>query len=414
MRRVLFLGAIAMLLAYTVMAYHFWDQVRNGYSDFISFYTAGQILQRDEAEKLYDLNLQYEIQREHAPGVNIRAGALPFVRPPFEAWLFLPLAKLDYFSAFLLWDLLTIALLIATSVMARSHIPGLNGVPAILTVLAMFSYYPVFLTLLQGQDSVVLLLVFFLTYVTLRAQRELTGGLVLGLGIFKFPLVIPFLIPFFVAKRIRLLAGFCITSLVLAGISLWTTGVRSLSEYPGYLLAVDKFARGVNDPRDMPNLRGLLSVILGHSVSPGVLKIVIAVVSLLLVGWLATKYHAFVPGESTLFSLAFSLDVIVTMLVSYHAHVFDLVLLLPFLGISLGMVMSQDSLPPQSRRLLGLAAGCILFSPLYVVLTLLSPYTTVFALILLGTSFVLFRAISGLEDSTSLQEQSSALPTHSH
>ena len=119
MRRVLFLGAIAMLLAYTVMAYHFWDQVRNGYSDFISFYTAGQILQRDEAEKLYDLNLQYEIQREHAPGVNIRAGALPFVRPPFEAWLFLPLAKLDYFSAFLLWDLLTIALLIATSVMAR-------------------------------------------------------------------------------------------------------------------------------------------------------------------------------------------------------------------------------------------------------------------------------------------------------
>ena len=72
---------ISMLVVEVVLAYQVREQVLAGYSDFVSGYTAGQILQRGEADHLYDLQLQYAIQREVAPHVNIRHGALPASRP---------------------------------------------------------------------------------------------------------------------------------------------------------------------------------------------------------------------------------------------------------------------------------------------------------------------------------------------
>jgi Glycosyltransferase family 87 len=401
-RRIILFGTIAIMFAYAVVAYHFWDQVRSGYSDFISFYTAGKILQQGAAERLYDLKLQYDIQREYAPTVNIRAGALPYVRPAFEAWLFVPFARLHYQTAFLLWDFVSIILLIAITVLARSQIPGLQQIPFILLISCVLSYFPVFIMLLQGQDSALLLLVFFLAYLALRAGNETRGGMLLGLGTFKFPLVIPFMIPFLLAKRVRLLTGFFLTSLLLLGISAFTTGLRSFSTYPNFLLSIDQLARGVNDPRAMPNIRGLVSVVLGSHVSLTTLNCVVVVVSLFVVGWLAAKHRLFVPDGGRLFALAFSLNLVVTILVSYHAHVFDLVLLLPFLAISTGRLLSPNELAPWSQQLLSTAVGLVLFSPLYFVLSLLSRYTTVLALILIGACFALSRTIMDLECSSSV------------
>lgn len=398
-----------MLFAYAVAARHFWEQVRNGYSDFISFYAAAKILQSGAGDMLYDLGLQYEIQRQYAPNVKIRAGALPYVRPSFEAWIFAPFASLSYQTAFLVWNSLSIALLIVVAITAKFQVPGLGKAPPILLVLSTLSYFPVFITVLQGQDSVLLFVIYFLAYMALRARKELWGGLIFGFGMLKFPLVVPFLVPFVVARRLRILAGFCITSLLLMVFSAFTTGLRSLSSYPAYLLSIDKLARGINDPRDMPNLRGIVSVILGSHVSSITLKVVIVTVSLCLLAWLATKNRFFVPSESRLFSLAFALDSIVTILVSYHAHVFDLVLLLLFLAIGSGVLLSSHELTSLSRQLLSTAVGLVLFSPLYFVLSLLSRYTTVLALILLGTCFVLARAILDLECSASKAQTVSLL-----
>ena len=54
-----------------------------------------------EGAQLYDLRLQYQVQMRFAPNVDIRQVALPYNHPPFEALLFLPLACLKFFPAYL-------------------------------------------------------------------------------------------------------------------------------------------------------------------------------------------------------------------------------------------------------------------------------------------------------------------------
>src|SRR5579871_44665 len=187
---------IALFLIYGAIFYQLRQKLSAGYSDFASMYTAGKILQRGEASRLYDLNLQTQVQREFAPNVQIRKSALPFVRPPFYAWLFWPLAYLSYRTAFLLWTLFSCGCLALFVTLMRRELPSLRRVPLALTMLVTFSYFPFFFTILQGQDSALLLLIYALTYIAFRRNAEFAGGMALAFGTFKFPLVVPFLVPF--------------------------------------------------------------------------------------------------------------------------------------------------------------------------------------------------------------------------
>lgn len=381
MKRILLVGAIAMLFAYAVVAYHLRLQVLEGYSDFISFYTAGKIVGSGQGRRLYDLDLQYQVQQQQAPNVKTRAGALPFVRPAFEAWLFVPLASMSYREALGLWITLACVLLVVIAVLLRRHVPGLQQVPLVLLFLLLSSYFPVFITLLQGQDSVLLLLIFCLVFVELQKKKEKTGGILLGLGLFKFPLVVVFLIPFVVARRYRFLLGFCITALATIAVSIATTGWRAVSGYPRYLVGVNGLAARINDPRDMPNLRGLVEVAGGRFFSAFTLNVILALLSLTLVVWLATKHHLFVPGRTAVFSFAFCLDLFVMLLAGYHAHIFDLVLLVPALAICAGISLAEGGLRPPTRKVLLASVVCLMFSPLYLILSLILRATTLLALL---------------------------------
>src|ERR1700757_385917 len=137
-----------LLLTYVTIFYQLRRQLFEGYSDFISFYTAGKILQRGEASHLYDLRLQQGIQQETAPHVEIRKGALPFVRPPFEAWLFWPFAYFSYGTAFTTWNLFSCGCLLAIAAILRREVSELCRFSPALTVASIFSYFPVFVTLL--------------------------------------------------------------------------------------------------------------------------------------------------------------------------------------------------------------------------------------------------------------------------
>jgi len=176
----IFVAMTATLIAYAAISYHLRRQVLEGYSDFISFYSAGKILQRGTPERLYDLELQYEIQKKYAPHVTIRAAALPYVRPGFEAWLFMPFAYLPYPAAFLLWDTLSIVGLLLAAELLRRHIQGLQQFSLAVAFLFLISFFPVFLVLLQGQDSILLALVYLFAYIALWRGNDLGAGMILG------------------------------------------------------------------------------------------------------------------------------------------------------------------------------------------------------------------------------------------
>ena len=392
-----------LLLAYGIIFFQLRRQVSEGYSDFISFYTAGTILQRGAASRLYDLGLQYEIQKEVAPHVRSRQGALPFVRPAFEAWLYWPLAYLPYKASFLVWALFSCGCLLAVAAILRAEITALRVFSPAVMFAATLSYFPVFVTLLQGQDSILLLLVYAAAYRALRRNAPLASGMILGLGTFKFTLLLPFLIAFLVRRQIRVLLGFAITSVLLAGISVVTVGWSAATYYPRFLLNIDKLAPAVNVPKDMPNIRGLLSLLFHTGSLPAAGTLVVALLSVLLLVFAVIKFPQ--QSDSSIFDLGFSFNLAVTVLVSYHCHSFDLSVLLVPIGLVLGLLLSGREVPPRARAALMWGGGLIAFSPLYLVLSLALSYTSLLAVILLLFTFVLGFAISELERGYSAAEQ---------
>ena len=94
---VIFLVAMAI-----VHGIEFWQQrtkIFAGYGDFSSLYTAGLLVRQGEGNLLYDRSEQWKWQQKFAPNVDIRQGPMPFIRPPFEALIFLPLTYFPYPTA---------------------------------------------------------------------------------------------------------------------------------------------------------------------------------------------------------------------------------------------------------------------------------------------------------------------------
>ncbi len=395
-RRVAGILSIGLFLIYGVIFFQLRHRLAEGYSDFISFYTAGKILQRGTPKQLYDVHLQYKIQLEAAPNVGIRQGALPFVRPAFEAWIFWPLAHLSYRTAFVLWSAFNCACLILATLCLRREIPELRKLSALLVVALSLSYFPVFFTILQGQDSILLFLIYVVGYGALRRHRQLLGGMTLGLGIFKFPLLIPFLVAFAVKRKLRVVLGFALTSLMLAGVSIATVGIPAALYYPKYLLSIDSIAPGVNRPQDMPNLRGLLSVLPRTLLPPKAEVLLLLLLSILLLGFVVRKWSLASSDRGVVFNLGFALNVVATVLVSYHCHAFDLCILLLPIGLAVGLILSNEPIAPQVRRLLIGVLCALMFSPLYLLIMFPANAPSFLAILLIAFAFAIGLTISDL------------------
>src|SRR5512143_2782927 len=179
-----------MFLMHALVFFALRDKIREGYPDFSIFYTAGTIVRRGDAGRLYDTALQFHIQREFASQVFIRQGSSPYNHPPFEALVFAPLSGLTYPTAYSLWDLANLLILAALPILLRPHVPLLRQHGVALWWLAILAFFPVFAALLQGQDSIPLLLLFSLAYIALRKNQQFAAGCWLGLGLFRFHLVL--------------------------------------------------------------------------------------------------------------------------------------------------------------------------------------------------------------------------------
>jgi hypothetical protein len=388
---------LGLFLIYGAILFQLRHPLADGYSDFVSFYTAGKILEDGSPKQLYDIHLQYAIQRKVAPNVRIRQGALPFVRPAFEAWIFWPLAHLSYRAAFVLWNLFNCVCLILTILCFRQEIPDLHKISPLLTVASSMCYFPVFFTILQGQDSILLFSIYVLGYRALRRNRPFLGGMTLGLGIFKFPLLIPFLVPFVAKRKLHVVLGFGLTSLVLAAVSIATVGLSTAAYYPRYLLSIDRIAAGVNRPQDMPNIRGLLSVLL-RTPAPKTGTLLLVLLSILLLGIVIRKWSFDVSYRGAAFTLGFALNVIATVLVSYHCHVFDLCILLLPIGLVVGLVLSNEPIPIGNRKLLTWMLCSTMFSPLYLFVTFTLKTPSLLGLLLVALACALGLTISDLRE----------------
>jgi hypothetical protein len=387
---------VVCLLGFAALNAELLWQVRTsifqGYGDFASFYTAGQIVRSGQSARLYDRALQWKIQQEFASTVKIRRGPLPYIRPPFEALLFLPFAYLTYPAACVLWMALKLALLLTIPfLLPRLDGESFSNTTYALQSLVCLAFFPTAFDLLQGQDAILLLVILVLGLRLLVRGVDLGCGAVLALGMFKFHLVILLLAILVLRKKGRVVLGFIASSSLLFGISLLMVHRSGLLAYPRYLWDLNQAAGlgMVTKPQSMPNVRGLLAVLLGSGPLPESAHWFLGGVVVL---GIITASRSWRGGDRRSISVAFCFWIVVIVVTSYYGNASDLMLLLLPLLLLGDTFLRGLEVSGWPRTLFLAAAGVLLCTPLLLVLALVVDQFSSIAVALLALAVSISRA----------------------
>jgi hypothetical protein len=382
----------SMLLLHVVLAWSVRGLIRNGYPDFKIFYTAAKIIQEGRGRQLYDEATQLRVQQEFVSEPILRLGLLPYNHPPFEALLFVPLSLLPYGAAFVAWDLINVGILLILPRLLRPHIPWLQQVTTPTCVLASLAFFPIFVSLIHGQDILVLLLLFALAFVALKNNSDWWAGCWLGLGLFRFHLLLPILFSLVWQRRTRAIYGFFAVGMALGMLSVLMVGWRAALSYPSDVLRIESnmLQRGTIGPLNMPNLHGLWADLPLPANGKLIARILATLLSIALVAFVAERWKRI---QASAFPLGFCLCLLVSVMTAYHGFAYDLSLL------SLAVVIVGDYLlaarPPRSSVIALLTPPLLLyFTPLQMLLWFRMDRYGLIVLVLLAWFWAITRATS--------------------
>ena len=172
LKSVIFVFVVAAIAA--VLGVKLPDSLRG--TDFPDFYCASRILLDGHGHQLYDADFQSQYQARYSG----RVGTL-YIHPPLEAVVYLVVAWLPLRRAYVLWSVLNLVLLAAAvRRLAKQALPLWDWR---ILLAASLTFVPLLLCLLQGQDSILLLLLIILAFTDLRRDRAAAAGCWLGLGL---------------------------------------------------------------------------------------------------------------------------------------------------------------------------------------------------------------------------------------
>lgn len=362
---------LAWIFVVSVLATHvffLWSvrgRIERGDPDFTVFYTAGTILRSGLGPHLYEPATQQAVQRSFTANFEIRRGPLPYIHPPFEALIFLPLTLLPYRVAFVLWNALNAGILLGVASLLRRILDSLTPWPNWKFLLVELAFFPVFANFHQGQDAILLLLFVVFGFRALNRNADFLGGCWIALGLFKYHLIIPLALVLAIWRGRKFLLGFGSLAAALAAISVTLTGWQEAMQYPAYAWRI------VSDPslggipaRQLPNLLGLLGGWQSGEKVPGTLQVMVLVLSAaLLIAMASLKKTA---RDPRFFTMCFACAVISALLLGYSTNSYDLSLLLVPLAVTAQHVLRQARI----KRELILPVIPLLVSPFWFFLWL--------------------------------------------
>src|SRR5260370_1772600 len=224
------LGLSAALLFFVVILNAALSDISS--FDFAGFYTGGLIIRQGNASRLYDLGEQARIERQ----LFNREEILIVNHPPFEALLFSALARLSYIKAYVLWGAINVCLWLFFQHLLRPHTLIPRNPYRYLLLCALF--FPLWTVLILGQITILLLLLFCVTFLCLKRGQDFRAGGFLGLGLFKFPIVLPFALIWFLRSKWRLTAGFAAAASLLGVLSVIAVGPAGVQSYANLLIDI--------------------------------------------------------------------------------------------------------------------------------------------------------------------------------
>lgn len=329
-----FQGWCVLLLCAELLGIALVSGVAHNY-DFRAFYAAGH-LARTHLLHLYDLGFQKAVQDRFVSPI---VGVKPFYHPSFEALLFIPFSLLPYGAAYLASIAVNCILLGFAYVTGPRHtaFPLARHARAF----TFFTFLPIFLTIIVGQDSILFLLLCCLAFQRLESHDEWGAGILIGLAIFRPQLAIPIGLLLGVRYGRRFFTSFAAVSALLAALSVSLvrkTGVVELTSLISTISLVHNQGTGVQEamsvyPQRMPNLYGLIYICGARHLSAGT-----TFALNLLASAIVFACCAYVVRKAKTVSSSFGIAVVGASLLSYHFSSYDAtILVLPILLLSEGI-----------------------------------------------------------------------------
>jgi GT2 family glycosyltransferase len=291
--------------------------------DFFNFYAAAKLYVTNGGNAVYDIAMQRQVELQITGQDPSRFIVLPYFHPPYYTLLIAPLAYLNYRDAYYAMAAINVALAAALIVILVRTSLEVRGRGWLVAAAMIAGFFPLFVTVLQGQSDLVVLVPLAGAYAAwARGRHGLAGGLsALALSKPQLLLLIPVL---FIARRSwRAVAAFAAVLAGLGVLSAVTFGPGAVMTYLGSVATWAITGRIPNtgqlvytDPA-VYSLRNVLEAV------PGGGKIVAFVILLILLAFVALSL-SWRPDKPR---LDFALAIAASLVLSPHQNVHDLALL---------------------------------------------------------------------------------------
>lgn len=313
--------------------------------DFLAFFTGAKLLAQSPTH-LYNLHSQLLLQQRIDPITQANNIFVPFLNPPFVAYIFQILLVFGLKNGYAMWVGINVFLLLVICFVSQQQVTKMKWYYALLFVVGIATFIPVSITLISGQFGIVLCLIFLLSWILLKNGHAFRGGLLLSLLLIKpHFFILPF-VAMLMQRRGRLLYGLITGTVLLVGSSYFFVGWSGILQYISILSSFYNTGQGYNlDLMAQHSLQTAL-LILFHTQSLAAIRIywLIAIACIgipTLFVW--SKKFSF---SSPQFAFQLALLIIATLLTSPHTHFYDLSLLI----VVVIFVLSQINVLKRSLR----------------------------------------------------------------
>jgi hypothetical protein len=312
--RELALGLLPLLIGFELLVWTaYLPSGLHGLAVFRTLYVSGYMVRTLDARDIYDSDKLRDLSDRLVPvGQTLNQ---PMDHPAYEALFLAPLSLVSYPTALAAFILINLGVLGLCARLLRSSFQVLSERWEFFPSLLFPAFFPVTYALTRGADSIFLLALLAAAMVRIERREDLHAGLLLGLGVFKFQIVIPIALIFLLWKHWRLVLGFAISAASAGLVSLLMVGIQGARQYVSMLLGMSvnltseqEAIRYSLSPLSMLNLRGLIAALfqtrLPHWWVQGLIFLTSVVVLLI-----ATRCRPSLP-----------LAIIAAALVSYHLN----------------------------------------------------------------------------------------------
>jgi hypothetical protein len=225
--------------------------------DFISFYAVGRLIRAGEYRQIYNFEAEAIVQRQVVGGDY--KDPLIFNHPPHVTFLQALTASDDYIRAYVYWSVVRFLIILMCEELIRRYLirSGWKKIHAWLGAIGGITFFPIFISLLSGQDTAFTLIGLLVWMFALLKGEDLSAGLGLAFATLSPTIAGALALPLFASRR-RAGLWFITGALGLLLYSLLLVGFQGLIDLLGLLQISSQGKYYGFDWSSMYNLLGFL------------------------------------------------------------------------------------------------------------------------------------------------------------